>query len=223
MAAYLARGGVAETHIRVVRNPVEPYAEARVTAERNADLFFVGRLAHEKGVDLAAEAAARAGRRLQVVGDGELRSELEKRFPEAVFHGWRSHAEIGALIVKARALIVSSRLPETFTLVAHEAMRSGVPVVAFSDVDCGDAARIGAAVAVPPRSVDSLVRGIRTLDSDAAARRLSETAFAQGGRFSNTYESWRDQMLGHYAELIAGAGRRAPEPAAKNDAAPLLA
>ena len=49
--------------------------------------------------------------------------------------------------MEARALLVTSRLPESFTLVAREAMRGAVPVIAFADVDCKEADLIGGAIA----------------------------------------------------------------------------
>lgn len=202
MIEYFVRGGIPRDRIRVVRNPVSPYRASRVTAEANADLFFIGRLVHEKGPDLAAEAARLAGRRLRMIGDGDMRDSLMQRYPEVVFEGWRSHEQISALVGDARALVLSSRLPETFTLVAHEAMRSGIPVVAFSDVDCREAAAIGAAIVVPPREASDLAAGIRVLDSDAAAARISAAAHTEGWRFSNTSESWRDALLKCYDELL---------------------
>lgn len=202
MVEYFSRGGVPVERLRVVRNPVEAYSATRVRAEANADLFFIGRVVFEKGVDLAAEAARMVGRRLRVIGDGPMREPLQQRYPEVVFEGWRSHAEIGRLIGEARALVLPSRLPETFTLVAHEAMRSGVPVVAFSDVDCQEAAAIGAAVTVPPREASSLADGLRRLDDDEAAARMSQLAFDNAHLFSNTAATWREAMLDCYAELL---------------------
>lgn len=199
---YYTRGGVPAQQLRVIRNPVTPYTATRVEAENNSDLFFIGRVVYEKGIDLAAEAARRMGRRLRVVGDGAAREQLAERYPEVVFEGWSDHARISKLITEARALLVTSRLPEGFTLVAHEAMRSGIPVVAFADVDCQEAAAIGGAITVPPRSVENLVEGLRRLEDDDAVATMSKIAFAEGPRFSNTRETWRDAMLGHYQELL---------------------
>lgn len=205
------RGGIASERIRVVRNPVKPYRRERVVAEANSDVFFVGRVVYEKGVDLAAEAARMAGRRLRVIGDGAMRAELAARYPEIVFEGWRNHDEIGALMAEARAVIVPSRLPEMFTLVAHEAMRSGIPVIAFDDVDGVEAAEIGGAIVVPPREAASLGGALKRLDDDATVAAMSRIAFEEGWRFSNTAETWRDALLGYYDELLAQAASAAAE------------
>jgi glycosyltransferase involved in cell wall biosynthesis len=204
MAEYFLRAGVPRERLRVVRNPVRPFTKERVKAEANSDLFFIGRIVHEKGIDLAAEAARLTGRRLRVIGDGEIKSELAQQYPEVVFEGWLTHEQIGPLITEARGLIVSSRLPETFTLAAHEAMLSGIPVVAFSDVDCQEAAAIGGAIVVPPREAASLAEGLRLLDDDDTVERISRIAFEQGSRFSNTTETWMNALFKHYSDLICG-------------------
>jgi glycosyltransferase involved in cell wall biosynthesis len=210
MASWYERGGIPADRLRVVRNPVNPFSQDRVRAEDNDDLFFIGRVVFEKGVDLAAEAARLSGRRLRVIGDGEMRPALAKRYPELIWEGWRNHGEIATLIRQARAVIVPSRLPEAFTLVAHEALRSGVPVVAFSDVDGQEAANIGAAIVVPPREAESLAGAIRRLDDDALVAHMSRTAFAEGWRFSNTAETWRSVLLENYDELLSQSSLRQP-------------
>jgi glycosyltransferase involved in cell wall biosynthesis len=203
MIEYFTRGGIDADRIRVVRNPVNAYAPERIAVEDNSDLFFVGRVVHEKGVDLAAEAARLAGRRLRVIGDGAARASLAQRYPELVFEGWRNHAQISELMREARAVLVPSRLPETFTLVAHEAMRAGIPVIAFEDVDCREAAALGAAITVPPREASSLAEAVRRLDDRAAILDMSLKAVLHAPKFSNTRGSWRDAVLDLYAELIA--------------------
>jgi glycosyltransferase involved in cell wall biosynthesis len=91
MSEWYERGGIPADRIRVVRNPVNPFCKERVEAEKNSDLFFIGRVVHEKGVDLAAEAARMVGRRLRVIGDGDLRPVLAEKYPEVVFEGFRNH------------------------------------------------------------------------------------------------------------------------------------
>jgi glycosyltransferase involved in cell wall biosynthesis len=202
MSERYERGGIPRNRLQVLRNPVNPFTTERVKAEDNSDIFFVGRVVHEKGVDLAAEAARLAGRRLRIIGDGDMRAALEKRYSNIAFEGWKSHDEIGQLIREARAMLVPSRAPEAFTLVAHEAMRSGVPVIAFSDVDCQEAADIGGAIVAPPREASSLAGAIRRLDDNRVTERMSRIAFAEGWRFSNTSDTWRSALLDQYSKLL---------------------
>lgn len=57
MQPLLRRAGIPGTAISVLPNPVVPYSTARIPAEVNRDVLFVGRLEETKGPDLAAEAA----------------------------------------------------------------------------------------------------------------------------------------------------------------------
>src|SRR6266481_8556707 len=64
MVPHLMRAGVPRQRLRVLRNPVLPWRSSRVQAEGNRDVFYVGRVEADKGVDLLARAARRAGAHL---------------------------------------------------------------------------------------------------------------------------------------------------------------
>ncbi len=67
--------------------------------------------------------------KLCVIGDGPLMPLVAASGDHVRAVGWQSHAEIGPTIRKARALLMPSRYPEPFGLVAIEAARSGLPVI----------------------------------------------------------------------------------------------
>jgi glycosyltransferase involved in cell wall biosynthesis len=206
MADWFVRAGAGRDRLRVLRNPVTPFRRSRVCAEQNSDLFFIGRLQPEKGAALAAEAARAAGRRLRVIGDGPERGILAAKFPNVVLEGWREHDEIADMIVEARALLMPSRLPEPFGLVALEALQSGVPLVAFSDSFVArEAASEGAAALAAERSVPALEAAIRSLDDDSVARAASVAAFEGCRDFSTTPERWCSDMIALYDEQIRTA------------------
>jgi glycosyltransferase involved in cell wall biosynthesis len=88
--------------------------------------LYVGRLAEEKGVDVAIEACRLAGTPLVVAGDGPLRPRLSG----ARFVGRVTDAELAGLRAGASVAVVPSRSAETFGLAAAEAMATGLPVAA---------------------------------------------------------------------------------------------
>jgi glycosyltransferase involved in cell wall biosynthesis len=88
----------------------------------------VGRLATEKNLD-GFLALALPGTKL-VVGDGPAADELKAKFPDAVFLGAKSHAELPALYAHADVFVFPS-LTDTFGLVLIEALACGLPVAAF--------------------------------------------------------------------------------------------
>jgi glycosyltransferase involved in cell wall biosynthesis len=90
--------------------------------------MYVGRLSHEKGIDEFLK-LKRPGTKL-VVGDGPARSQLERHYPDAVFLGYRTGQELGAIYAAADVFVFPSKT-DTFGIVVIEALASGVPVAAY--------------------------------------------------------------------------------------------
>jgi glycosyltransferase involved in cell wall biosynthesis len=91
-------------------------------------LLYVGRLAPEKNIE-AFLSLDLPGTKL-VIGDGPHRAELGRRFPDAVFFGYRFGEELARMIASADVFIFPS-LTDTFGLVMLEAMACGTPIAAF--------------------------------------------------------------------------------------------
>lgn len=203
MTGWLVRAGLPRHNIRVLRNPVSPFRLERVPAERNGEFLFVGRVEIEKGVDLAAEASAILGRPLRVIGDGRARTELAARYSNIIWDGWRTADDISDCVQSARALMMPSRLPEPFGLVALEALQSGIPLVAFSDSFVAkEAALLGAAEIANDRTPSALAAAAQALLNDDAAERASYAGFNDCRHLSTTPNQWRDGLLALYEEMI---------------------
>jgi len=91
-------------------------------------LVYVGRVAVEKNIE-AFLRLEHPGTKV-VVGDGPARKELEKRYPDAQFAGYRTGSELAGLLGSADVMVFPS-LTDTFGVVMLEAMACGVPVAAF--------------------------------------------------------------------------------------------
>lgn len=105
-------------------------------------LLWLGRICEEKAPHLALEIATRAGLPITIAGQvypfsyhqqyfaREVVSRL-KQMPNAAFLDSPSFEMKRELLRKAQALLITSLVDETSSLVAMEAAASGTPVIAF--------------------------------------------------------------------------------------------
>lgn len=208
MIEGFTRAGYGAPLLQAVRNPALPFVAERIAAEHNRSFFFIGRLEQEKGAQDALAAARLAGVPLEIIGDGPMRAELEAQYPEMTFHGWREQAEIGALIGNARALVIPSRLPEPFGLVAVEAAASGVPLILTEMAFLADeVVACGMGIACNTRSNAVFADALRTLSAMPfdEIQRMSKNAFACGMKLANTQSDWADALLLLYGKLLGCA------------------
>jgi len=200
MVPHLTRAGVPRQRLRVLRNPVLPWRSSRVQAEGNRDVFYVGRVEEDKGVDLLARAARRAGARLRIIGTGSLATAIRRENPEAELLGWRSHDQLAQLAGDARIVVMPTRWRETFGLVAMEALLSGIPVIAsrFSLIS-EEIVRHGFGLSCDPYDEAALADAIAALDhDDDRVREISCHAFAGARMLAPTAEQWCDDLLRIY-------------------------
>jgi len=198
----------------VINNPVEPRNN-----DREAFLFppgvdpekkwvvAMGRLTHQKGFDLLLNALQKTADKyedwqLVILGEGELRSELESLRlklglqDRVVFPGCLKNPF--PVLMRAKIFVLSSRY-EGFANSLAEAMACGLPAVAF---DCpGGPAEIIRhevdGILVPAEDVAALAMGLGRLMEDEEARgRLAAKAPDVVQRFS------REKILGIWADVI---------------------
>ncbi|MDR3507373.1 MAG: glycosyltransferase family 4 protein [Caulobacteraceae bacterium] len=196
MRPYLVRGDLPASAMRVLRNPIRPFSPDRIPAEQNKEFIFVGRLEREKGPDLAARAARLAGATMRFIGDGPMRAELEKAYPEFIFSGWRSMEEIEPLVRSARALIMSSRVPEPFGMVAVEALWSGLPVILTKEALLAEEiVERGVGLSCDVRDPEAFAEQIRRLlHDDRLVAAMSRRAVKTTQDMGNTADQWAESL-----------------------------
>jgi len=122
-------GGVPESRLFVKPNVVMP--DPSIGLRSGGYAIFIGRLSAEKGIETLLSAWAQLpGRKLKIVGDGPMRSVVEKSDLRNIeFFGQRPVHEVLKLLGAAEFLIFPSQCYENFPRVIVEAFAKGVPVL----------------------------------------------------------------------------------------------
>jgi glycosyltransferase involved in cell wall biosynthesis len=99
-------------------------------------LIYVGRIAAEKNLNVAIDAYHAIKRfnqrcKFVLVGDGPLRSSLQRKHSDLIFAGMRSGDDLGRHYASGDVFLFPSET-ETFGNVTLEAMASGLAVVAYN-------------------------------------------------------------------------------------------
>jgi glycosyltransferase involved in cell wall biosynthesis len=164
--------GISPKKLTVIHNAVNTQTPAMkaVTAtwpEKKLRLLFVGRLDRQKGVDILLSALTLLDDNVHAViaGASVLADDKNLVMPANVSKiGWLTPGELETLFANAHVLIVPSRW-EGFGLIAAEAMRAGLPVIASN---VGGLTEVVAdqvtGIIVPAESPEALANTIKNLD-----------------------------------------------------------
>jgi glycosyltransferase involved in cell wall biosynthesis len=184
---YIANSAITRERIRqfygrdasIVHPPVD--VERFTPAEPEDWFVVVGAVVRHKRVDLALEAARRAGVRLKVVGTGpDLPRLASESAAFADFLGWVDDATLIRLLPRARALIVPN--VEEFGIAAVEAQAAGRPVVGLRAGGTGETVIDGeTGVLLESQDPESFAQALGDVDFDAFS---PERAVQNAARYS---------------------------------------
>ncbi|WP_415976068.1 glycosyltransferase family 4 protein [Rhodococcus sp. 077-4] len=191
------RAGVNKQKICLVPNFVKPSLER--ADPQSSRWAYVGRLSPEKGIQHLLKVWPK-GRKLDIYGDGPLRSTLEGMAGSSVkFHGVIPSEHVQSRLAKARGLVFPSIWPESAYPMSYlDALSVALPVVALQ----GN----GAADDVVAHDTGSVFAEWTDLQSamdrvDAEWDHFSERALH---RFESEFsaQKWTDKMQGVYNSAI---------------------
>jgi glycosyltransferase involved in cell wall biosynthesis len=193
----------------VVYPPVE--VERFSIASPEDYLLVVTELVRHKRVEVALEAARRAGRAIKVVGGGPELERLRHAYGgSAEFLGRVSDEELESLYAGALALVVPG--VEEFGIAAVEAQAAGRPVIASAAGGVLETVIPGqTGVLVPPGDVDELARAMREtpFDSFDPATVKALSSFFSIGAFQRRLTTQVERALGEAKSGVAPTGYRA--------------
>ena len=177
---------------------------AEIAPDGEVIVGYVGRLAHEKRVDLLDAITRLPGVRLAVTGGGPMEEELRQALPSAVFLGERHGADL-ARIYASLDIFAHTGPFETFGQTIQEAAASGLPVIAPAAGGPRDLVDEGVTgFLVPPGDRDALAAAVRRLAADQPLR----AAMSEAGRRRVLARSWpalTDELIGHYAAALGAS------------------
>ena len=153
--------------------------------------LYVGRVAVEKNIEEFVRLDW-PGTKV-VLGDGPARAQLERRYPQTRFVGYKYGEELARHVAAADVFVFPSRT-DTFGLVLLEAMSCGVPVAAYP-------------VTGPIDVVTEGVTGALRDDLETAAREALklDPAACRRHALENSWEAATRQFLGNLVPARAVA------------------
>lgn len=198
--------------------PSEAEPPGSSLSERNL-LLFAGQIIRGKGVDVLMRALARVKTPFECVllGDGSHRARCERLCQKlgladrVRFQGYVLPAELERYYLEASVFVMSSLWPEPFGMAGPEAMRYGIPVVAFDAGGIKEWLQDGKnGFLVPWRDTAAFAARVDKLLGDKGlARELGR----RGRESVRRYEAGRqlDRLEELFEELVdqEGCGRKA--------------
>lgn len=150
-------------------------------------LLYVGRVSVEKNIEAFAKLDIDAEK--VVVGDGPQRKELEQRYPDLRWLGYRKGQALVDEYANADVFVFPSRT-DTFGLVMLEANACGTPVAAFPVTGPVDVVREG-------------VNGSLNEDLDAAVRSALETprSYCREYALANTWAAVTERFVDSMVQI----------------------
>jgi glycosyltransferase involved in cell wall biosynthesis len=221
MVPLLEKGGIPAQRIEILWNPVLPWSPDPVRAEGNSGFLYVGRLDHDKGVLLLAQAAKQANVPITFVGEGSLGSQITAIYPAAKLAGFKDRAGLKTIADETRCLVVPTRSRETFSLVAYEAFTSGIPVIISAFAATRDEIlQRGVGLSCDPYDTNALGRLMAELATDdSRISAMSTRGFESKAKLAVSVPDWEYRLLNIYRQQLQKAGVTQRSPVRKGGGA----
>ncbi len=113
----------------ILLNPVDVNHTEKFDITNNETYLFIGRLSKEKGINDFCKVISEIKLKGVVLGDGYLKDELVKQYPNIEFKGWVDGNTKIEELRKAKCVIFPSKVHETYGLTIPESLSYGVPCI----------------------------------------------------------------------------------------------
>lgn len=216
----LLHAGFSPAKLHLIPNGIDvtPFQQAVAQAEKTARpespfrIGLIGRLSHEKGIDLFLQVAAVVLRQYPeaqflIAGDGPERAHLEALASDlGLSHTVRflGRSDTMPQLLASLDLVVSASRQEGLPIAILEAMASARPIVATTVGEIPTVLDNGrAGMLVAPENSKALAEAILTLLGDPHLRHT----FAEQAKHRVTTHFSANQMTNHYLDMYANASQ----------------
>lgn len=206
--------GIRRRNIDLVRNVVDRQNTRRPKdSSDKLNVVFVGRLSREKRperfVDLASRLSNELGQanlRFQIIGDGPLRTELERRASE---HGLSGNSleflgefsEMESVYNRADILVLTSK-HEGMPNVILEAMSYGIPVIATNVGGVSEILTAKSGMLVDPLDFEQLVDASKRLIGDPVLRQSMGRCGRDEVASKFSFDYLQERLISIYDRLL---------------------
>ncbi len=201
LASYLPQNAKVFT----LPSPVVTAKNQRVAAEKNSLLLGIGRFSPEKGFGLLARSSYELAKEVIFIGEGEMKDELRKINPNAIFTGWLSSEEIQERMKRVRVLIFPSISHETQGLVVLEAAANGIPALVSDSSGASELIENNVTgVLFKNNDLWDLKNKIRLFDDDAFTQKLSQNTYEKFWSSQLSEREYMDSLISIYNQTLIG-------------------
>lgn len=149
-----------------IYNPIIFCEEKKIDVSQNEYYLYVGRVTQEKGINEFCEIISRLNKRGVVVGDGKDKENLENKYSNIEFVGWKDKKEVKKYMQGARALIVPSLWYEGAPLTPLEAMSMGIPCIISNVCSAKDYIDGENGILIDPYDVENSTKAILAFENN---------------------------------------------------------
>lgn len=161
----------------LVKNPINVGRRMQIQAENNYIYLYIGRLSGEKGPDLFCEAVTKANVQGVMIGDGILKNDLERKYPNIKFTGWLNKSQINEWLTKTRLLIFPTLWYEGSPLTVPEVLAHGIPCIVTNCSSATDDIFNGINGEIVDTNVEDIVMAIEKCKNRNYLKKLSKNAY----------------------------------------------
>jgi glycosyltransferase involved in cell wall biosynthesis len=199
----------ANARYHALENLIETTKLPPVDVAANKEIVAVGRLDIEKGIESLLKAAAHAGVKLTLVGDGPLRSTAEI-YKNCRVTGWVSAGMVQKELEKARCLVFPSLWYEGYGLVVSEAAARGIPSIVSSISAAAERVTDGVhGWHVRPGDVEHLTHCLELTKNNDRLRAAGQAAYERFWTNPPTRANHTAGLLSIYRSILAAPALRA--------------